>query len=211
MRVLALDTATAGCSVAACDGEAVLAQRCEAMRTGQAERIVPMLADVTAEAGWSFADPQLVAVTLGPGSFTGIRAGLAAARALALAAGLPAIGVSTLEAMAATVPAGRGVVCVVAGRQGSVFAQRFPGGEPRVLREDEVGGLRRPGDLLLVDGASGLEDARSVLVDGAAVARAALRQLGQGRQPGPGMALRPLYLRDSGARPEAGRPLVRAA
>jgi tRNA threonylcarbamoyladenosine biosynthesis protein TsaB len=211
VRVLALDTATAGCSVAACDGDLMLAQCCEPMRTGQAERIVPMLAEVTAEACWSFADPQLIATTLGPGSFTGIRAGLAAARALALATGIPAIGLSTLEAMAATVPPGVPVVCVIAGRQGSVFAQRFPGGEPQICREADIAELRRPGDLLLVNGGTGLEGVVSVRLDGLAVARAAIRQLEQGRRPGPGTALRPLYLRDSGARPEAGRPLVRAA
>lgn len=209
--MLALDTATAGCSVAACDGDTVLAQRCERMATGQAERIVPMLAEVTAEVGWSLAEVELIAATLGPGSFTGIRAGLAAARALALATGAPAIGVSTLEAMAAAVPEGTGVVCVIAGRQGSIFAQRFPDGEAQVLRQDDVAALLRSGDRLLVNDATALAGATAVGIDGVAVARAALRHIARGRQTGPGTVLRPLYLRDSGARPEAGRPLVRAA
>lgn len=209
--MLALDTATAASSVAACDGGTVLAQRCEWMAKGQAERIVPMLAEVTAEAGWSFAEIELIATTLGPGSFTGIRAGLAVARALALATGIPTVGVSTLEAMAAVVDDGTGVVCVIAGRQGSIFAQRFPDGEAQVLRQDDVAALLRVGDRLLADDTTALAGAEPVRIDGVAVARAALRQVACGRQPGAGTSLRPLYLRDSGARSEAGRPLVRAA
>jgi tRNA threonylcarbamoyl adenosine modification protein YeaZ len=216
VRVLAVDTATADCSVAACHGPRVLAQRRERLGTGHAERIVPLLAEVMAEAQWCFADIELIAATLGPGTFTGIRAGVAAARALALATGRPAVGVSSLEALAASVRPGRAVTCVVAGRRGSVFAQRFgadgaPLTEARVLPADAIGGLRRPGDLLLVGGGASLDAAIEAVVDGGVVARAAMARLARGEPPGPGWALRPLYLRDAGARAEAGRPLVSAA
>lgn len=214
--MLAIDTATAACSAAACEDGAVAAARSERLGTGHAERLVPMLAEVMAEAGWRFDEVDLLVVTLGPGSFTGIRAGVAAARALSLSAGKPALGVSTLEAMAATVADGAARTCVLRGRQGTVYAQRFaadglPVTEAGIMPETAVADLCEPGDMLLTDDATGLEGAMPVGVDAPAVARAALARLDRGARPGPGTLLRPLYMRDSGARLGAGRPLVGAA
>ncbi|HMR29677.1 MAG TPA: tRNA (adenosine(37)-N6)-threonylcarbamoyltransferase complex dimerization subunit type 1 TsaB [Geminicoccaceae bacterium] len=211
-----MDTATARCSVAACDGRSPVASLSERLGTGHAERLVPMLAEVMAGASWSFDEVELVAVTLGPGSFTGIRAGVAAARALALATGRPAMGVSTLEAMSAAVEDRRSRTCVLRGRQGTVYAQRFAvGGLPvtqaAIMPENELAGLVGAGDVVLTDGALGLEGAIEVSIDGTAVARAALARIGRGERPADGTALRPLYMRDSGARIGAGRPLVGAA
>jgi tRNA threonylcarbamoyladenosine biosynthesis protein TsaB len=104
--VLAFDTSAGACSAAVLGGDGtVLARRCEALERGHAERLLPMLRDVLAEAGVEIADLALLAVTIGPGTFTGIRIGLAAARGLALASGLPLVGVTSLEAVAASVPA----------------------------------------------------------------------------------------------------------
>jgi tRNA threonylcarbamoyladenosine biosynthesis protein TsaB len=220
VRTLAIDTATAGCSVAACDGAAVVAACTERLGTGHAERLVPMLAEVMAEAGWCFDEVELLAATLGPGNFTGIRAGVAAARALALSTGRPAVGVTTLEAMAAAVD-GVPRTCVLGGRQGTVYAQRFaadgwPVTEAVVMRETAVVDLCEPGDLLLTDApagltGAGLEGAMPVSIDGPIVARAAMARIARGERPGPGSALHPVYLRDSGARLGAGRPLVSVA
>ncbi|MBI3439773.1 MAG: tRNA (adenosine(37)-N6)-threonylcarbamoyltransferase complex dimerization subunit type 1 TsaB [Proteobacteria bacterium] len=98
--VLAIDTALDACSVAIVRGDAVLADLSERMQRGQAERLAPMVREVTASASVVFSELDRIAVTTGPGSFTGVRVGLSFARALALALGKPCIGVSTLEALA---------------------------------------------------------------------------------------------------------------
>ncbi|MBI1251987.1 MAG: tRNA (adenosine(37)-N6)-threonylcarbamoyltransferase complex dimerization subunit type 1 TsaB [Alphaproteobacteria bacterium] len=98
--ILAIDTALNACSVAIVRGDAVLAHTSEAMDRGQAERIAPMARDAAAQAGVAFRAIERIAVTTGPGSFTGVRVGLAFARGLALALKVPCVGISTLEALA---------------------------------------------------------------------------------------------------------------
>lgn len=100
MRVLGIDTALFSCAAALmADGRSLAWRREERLR-GHAERLLPMVEEVLAEAQASFSDIDLIAVTIGPGTFTGLRIGLAAARGLALALDRPLAGVSTLEACA---------------------------------------------------------------------------------------------------------------
>jgi tRNA threonylcarbamoyladenosine biosynthesis protein TsaB len=125
MLVLAIDTALSACSAALWrEGEAVAA-RVEPMAKGQAERLAPLVQELLAEAGVVAAALDRIAVTTGPGAFTGVRIGLSFVRAFALALGRPAVGVSTLEVLAAGACVER-VVPVIA-VAGSVFAAAYAG------------------------------------------------------------------------------------
>ncbi|MEX5728266.1 tRNA threonylcarbamoyladenosine biosynthesis protein TsaB [Rhodovulum iodosum] len=97
-NVLAFDTSLPQISAAVMWRD-VLAEREEAMQRGQAERLMPLLEELLAEAGGSWRDLDLIAVGIGPGNFTGTRISVAAARGLALGLGIPAIGVSMFEAL----------------------------------------------------------------------------------------------------------------
>ncbi len=130
MRVLAIDTALAACSAAVLDTEhgGLLASESNAMARGHAEALIPLLARLMNGAGLAFHDLDQVVVTTGPGSFTGLRVGISAARAIALATGKPAVGVSTLVAYAAPhladdVPIP--VVVAIDARHAQVYLQVF--------------------------------------------------------------------------------------
>ncbi len=106
MKLLAVDTALGACSVALLDGGTVLAHRFAVMERGHAEALAPMVAD--AMQGFAFSDLDCLAVTVGPGTFTGQRVGLAFMRGLRLALNRPLHGVTTLEAIAAAAEAETG-------------------------------------------------------------------------------------------------------
>ncbi len=130
MRVLALDTALHACSVAVIDHGRVLARRFERRARGHAEALLPMVEAVRTEAGLEYRELDLLAVTVGPGLFIGLRIGLAAARGLALAAKLPLVGITTLEAIAAAaVDAGtaadRPIYVAIDARGGEFYGQAF--------------------------------------------------------------------------------------
>jgi len=100
LKILALDSATSSCSAAVWFDGAVLSEQFEIMERGQSEALVPMIRDVLGASGLRFDDLDLIATTVGPGAFTGLRICLATARALALAARLPVVGVTTFEVVA---------------------------------------------------------------------------------------------------------------
>ena len=134
MRVLAIDTALAACSAAVLDTEygGIVASESLPMLRGHAEALLPLLQRVMQQAGLSFPDIDRIAVTTGPGSFTGLRVGIAAARGIALAAEKPAVGLSTLSAYAAPHMANDErfpVVAAIDARHNHVYLQVFaPGG-----------------------------------------------------------------------------------
>ena len=130
MIVLALDTALNATSVAILDGERLLARRSEPMERGHQERVAGIVRDAMAEAGIAFDRLDRIGVTVGPGSFTGLRVGLAFAKGLALALDIPCLGVGTLEALAASVDTPGLVGAVVDARRGQLYVQVFKNGAP---------------------------------------------------------------------------------
>lgn len=100
MKVLAFDTANSSCSAAVWQKNKIIAYRNQAMVRGHAEHLMGMIGDVLAESGFKFSDLDLLAVTNGPGGFTGLRVGLAAAQGISIASDLVCVGVSTLELIA---------------------------------------------------------------------------------------------------------------
>ena len=127
-RILALETSTAACSVALWRDSGVVANRFEVIERGHAERLIPMVEEVMTEAGDGPEDLDLIATTVGPGAFTGIRLGLAAARALALAADVSCLGLTTTEVLAAALPnrmAGEIVVAVLDTKRADLYVEVF--------------------------------------------------------------------------------------
>ncbi|NQV54955.1 MAG: tRNA (adenosine(37)-N6)-threonylcarbamoyltransferase complex dimerization subunit type 1 TsaB, partial [Rhodospirillales bacterium] len=99
MQILGFDTATSTCSAAIWRDGKICAHRFEVMERGQAEALVPMIEEVMGIGGVEYSELDAIAVTIGPGAFTGLRIGLATARALSLAASRPLIGITTFEAV----------------------------------------------------------------------------------------------------------------
>lgn len=132
MIVLGFDTATTACSAALWRDGRILAHRFEAMKRGQAEHLMGMIGSVIEEAGTAYQDLDLLAVTTGPGAFTGLRIGLAAARGMALAGDLACLGVTTLEAVAAGVPKterdGATLLVALDSKRDDLYVQAFTAG-----------------------------------------------------------------------------------
>jgi tRNA threonylcarbamoyladenosine biosynthesis protein TsaB len=213
--LLALDAAGSACSAALWRDGALLARRFEAMRRGQSERLVPMIETVMSEAGLAYDSLDAIAVTTGPGGFTGVRIGLATARGLALACGRPLIGVSSFEAVAAAVAGterhGRTLAVLLDAKRTEVYAQAFdsrlrPRGAARAVLPSGLDAFLPPGPITLAgdavtQGQGSLEAAgRDLtiatacgLADAGVVAGlAATRPLPGPGAPGP----QPIYLRD---------------
>lgn len=209
MIVLALDTALGACSAAVVDADRTAAVRSEPMTRGHQERLAPLVAEVMAEAGLGFGRLDRVAVTRGPGSFTGLRVGLAFARTLALALDVPCLGAGTLEALALGTE-GR-AAAVVPAPQERLYVQRFQDGRPiappelAALEAVDLAGVR----LIVGPGAERLHALASWIAvelrpwpDPVALARWALAA------PEPAGPPDPLYLRPPDARTLVERGLA---
>ncbi|MFN4281839.1 MAG: tRNA (adenosine(37)-N6)-threonylcarbamoyltransferase complex dimerization subunit type 1 TsaB [Alphaproteobacteria bacterium] len=227
--VLAFDTACDACSAAVWrDGE-IVAREFAAMARGQSEALMPMIARVMEAARLEFADLAAVGVTVGPGAFTGLRIGLAAARAIALASSKPAIGVTTLEALAAAAPGTGALLVAIDAKRDDLYLQLFagavPAGEP-VAALPEAAALPDGAFRLAGDGAARLftalpeaARARATLLaeprlpDAAVIARLAAARLAAIAQGGGAIASpRPLYLRPPDAKlpQDGGRVRVKS-
>ena len=132
MLILAIDTALDACAAAVLDTHAnkILAHESQAMKRGHAEALMPLIARVMKNSGIAFASLDRVAATAGPGSFTGLRVGLSAARGIALAANKPVVGLTTLTAYAAPVVSENGkhpIISAIDARHDHVYFQAVSG------------------------------------------------------------------------------------
>lgn len=200
--VLAFDTSAAHCAAALLlpDGSCLIRE--EAMAKGQAERLTPLLAELLADAGLDWCDLTLIGVGTGPGNFTGVRISVAAARGLALSLGIPAIGITRLEALAHGLP--RPVTVVEDARRDEVYLQRFDTHECQPAIISPIEGLLVAG-LITGSGATLLDQtacpAAMPLVQ--AIALLAAQRKGCS-QPRPA----PFYLRGADAAPPSDPPPV---
>lgn len=178
MNILAFDTCFESCSVAAGRGLRSLtpgiASAFEPMVSGQAERLIPMIESVMNDARLAFRDLDRLVVTTGPGTFTGSRIGVAAARAIALAAHVPTVQLSSLELMALSpaIPGSKNTVYAVAtdARRGEVYLQVFshktlrPVSQPAVLSFDGAASALGPKPMMIAgSGAEAVAEAARAL------------------------------------------------
>ena len=166
MLILTIDTALDACAAAVLDTDAgkLIARESVAMKRGHAEALMPLIARVMKASGIAFAALDRIAVTTGPGSFTGLRVGLSAARGIGLAAGKPVVGLTTLTAYAAPVVAenaGHPVISAIDARHDHVYFQVVAGDgsslvRPRLAPIEEVLGAAQYGAPHLVGNAAGI-------------------------------------------------------
>src|SRR3979411_3428706 len=139
MLTLAIDTALDACAAAVLDTDAgeMIATESQAMKRGHAEALMPLIGRVMKDSGIAFATLDRIAVTTGPGSFTRLRVGLSAARGIALAAGRPVVGVTTLTAYAAPIVAENvehPVISAIDARHDHVYFQVVSGNGSPLIR-----------------------------------------------------------------------------
>jgi tRNA threonylcarbamoyladenosine biosynthesis protein TsaB len=139
MLILAIDTALDACAAGVLDTEAgkLIAQESQAMKRGHAEALMPLIARVIEQSGIAFAALDRIAVTTGPGSFTGLRVGLSAARGIALAANKPVVGLTTLTAYAAPLVSQNGehpIISAIDARHDHVYLQAVSGNGSSLIR-----------------------------------------------------------------------------
>lgn len=226
MILLALDTALDACAAAIARGDLAapeFVRVSEVIGRGHAEKLMAVVDATLTRAGVVLTDVDAFAVCIGPGSFTGIRVGVAAARGFAVATGRPAIGVSSLEALAAEareMAPGRPVLALLDARKDEVYAQPF-GADGAPLADPVVIAPSLAGELALRFGA-GLVGSGAALVapfapgcpvvgeqafpDVVTLARLALARLARGETLRPPA---PLYVRPADAKPQAHARLAR--
>lgn len=231
MNILGLDTCFPALTVAVGAGLATpvakVVARTELMTTGHAERLMPLISEMLSQADLTIADIERVAVTIGPGSFTGTRIGIAAARALKLACEISIVSFTSLEAIAVSpaieVALGENLAVAIDAHRGEAYVQVFDGAtrdplaDPRIMSMTDLTSLTHQRPLLVV-GTAAQTLAAAVNVAGgiarahpgmifpdmaAAADRAVLRQIAS-------RPVEPLYLRPADAKPQAGKTLERA-
>lgn len=224
MYVLGIDTATMVCSIGLVNEQRSVAEMTLHTRKTHSERLLPMVQQLVADADLTPRDLSGVAVSIGPGSFTGLRIGITTAKSLAFALQIPVVGVPTLDALAAQFSYSRHLVCpVIDAQKGNVYTTlyRVEGVYPqrineyRVMNMEELlGYLQTRGESVVLTGETELYAAQlgempeipllhwapalQSMPRGAVIAALGLRKLQQGQTEDPGV-LAPLYIRRSEA------------
>jgi tRNA threonylcarbamoyl adenosine modification protein YeaZ len=228
MNVLAFETCLTACSAALICGEAVPLTSFARMERGQSEALFPMVAGLMRASGLAFADLDRIAVTRGPGSFTGVRAGIAAARGFALAYGAPIVTATSLEVMAWQCVKGfgkaerrSGFLIAHDARRGELYVQLFDGAgralsDAALATPEQAAMLAREAGVV-AGGAAALVAAEAerlgfavtprfpeMLPEAIDLAELALTRAPDGHPPSP------LYLRPPDAKPQTDKALARA-
>lgn len=216
MRVLAIDTSFEACSAAIADVGDVVWREQRLIGRGHSEVLPVMIAAALRETGFAVSDLDRIGVVVGPGAFAGVRVGLAFARGLCLGTGVRAVGVSSLKALAASLPSGGLIAPAFDARRGQVYAALFDETlsermAPFVAAPDEAAarlrGAAGGGRLFLAGSGAALlaphlggdfSIADVMIIDPAALARLAAAE------PSPASPPSPLYLRPPDAAPSAG-------
>lgn len=221
MIILAIDTALDYCAAAVLDAgmQTMLAQETLEMKRGHAEALMPLIARVVKASGLRYLDLDRVAVTTGPGSFTGLRVGISAARGIGLAANKPVVGVTTLSAYVAPLVAeqhDKPIIAAIDARHDNVYFQAVAGNgsvlmRPAIMSIEDTFAAARFGALRMVGNAARILADRwpsnvpaPVLVDpmpGPDIAWVAW--LGAATDPDAAPA-KPFYLRPPDAKPKPG-------
>jgi tRNA threonylcarbamoyl adenosine modification protein YeaZ len=226
MILLAIDTAASLCAASIHDSEAGVELGREVLDIGKghAERLIGVIESALGRAGINYNDLDRIVVSIGPGSFTGVRVGVATARGLALALGIPAVGVNTLEALAAEAHADfpdKPILAAIDGRRGDLYCAIYaPDGvvlfEPSAISVADAVLLARRHDAALAgNGGDAILAAagnhspldtglRGATADIGFYARFAAASEATNEKP------KPLYLRGADAKPQSGFALARA-
>lgn len=223
MIVLAIDTASSQCAACVFDAGAgrELSRVVREMTTGHAGAITSVIDAALADSGMAYRDLGKVAATVGPGSFTGVRIAVAAARGLALALGIPSTGVDVLEALAEPVRAahpGRAVMAALDARRGEIYAALWtPAGDkeipPVALSIAEARDMARAHDAVLVGSGAPLlsGDGSAFACAGTPAAPDIGVVAGIAARAAAASPATPLYLRKPDAKAQAGYALPRTA
>ncbi|MGO4706521.1 tRNA (adenosine(37)-N6)-threonylcarbamoyltransferase complex dimerization subunit type 1 TsaB [Microvirga sp. 2MCAF38] len=226
MRVLAIDTALGACSACVLDIDKVepLVREMIPMDRGHAEALLPLIDRLISHVEGGFKSLDRVAVTVGPGSYTGLRVGIAAARAIGLAAGIPVVGVATLSAFLAPMLAGeaRGLfTAAVDAKHGHVYIQAIAAGGRTIIPSSLMGlrdalRLLGSGPLLLTGSAAPILAAEAwaqgidATITETPLAPEITWVARLGALADPAQALpKPLYLRGPDAKPQDGARIAR--
>lgn len=219
MKILAIDTAANLCAACVLDtgGVSGPTQAVRDIGKGHVEHLMDVMSEALAGAGCGYADLSRIAVSVGPGSFTGVRVGVSAARGLSLSLAIPAVGISTLDALAQEAvtsgPAKPVLVAIAAGRGEAYWAKYRRNGEPLsvpgIAPIAEIAASVAGCDMMLAGSAARLVQAAAGPGATMTIGReSATAEIGTYAQMGAAAIRagepRPLYLRQPDAKPQAG-------